>query len=130
MKMNQPIVFYDGVCGLCDHSVQFIIKRDTRHKFRYATLQSDFAKQTLGSSISFDSFVLFENGKAFYRSTAALKMFQQLGGIWILLYAFIIVPPFIRNGVYDFVARNRYKWFGKLDSCKIPTPEQRELFLD
>ena len=130
MKRNQPIVFYDGVCGLCDHSVQFIIKRDTKRIFRFATLQSDFAKQTLGSSISFDSFVLFENGKAFYRSTAALKMFQQLGGFWVLLYAFMIVPPFIRNGVYDFIARNRYKWFGKLDSCKIPTPEQRELFLD
>ena len=130
MKRNQPIVFYDGVCGLCDHSVQFIIKRDTKRIFRFATLQSDFAKQTLGSSISFDSFVLFENGKAFYRSTAALKMFQQLGGFWVLLYAFMIVPPFIRNGVYDFIARNRYKWFGKLDSCKIPTPEQREFFLD
>jgi predicted DCC family thiol-disulfide oxidoreductase YuxK len=128
--MNQPIVFYDGVCGLCDHSVQFIIKHDSQRIFRFATLQSDFAKHTLGSSISFDSFVLFENGNAFYRSTAALKMFQLLGGVWLLFYVLIIVPPFIRNGIYDFVARNRYKWFGKLDSCKIPTPEQRGLFLD
>jgi predicted DCC family thiol-disulfide oxidoreductase YuxK len=127
---EHPIIFYDGVCGLCDHSVQFIIKHDKKRVFRFATLQSDFAHKVLGESITFDSFVFYENGKAAYRSTAALKMFRKLGSAWSLLYAFMIVPPFIRNGVYDFVARNRYKWFGQFDSCKIPTPEQRALFLD
>jgi predicted DCC family thiol-disulfide oxidoreductase YuxK len=127
---EHPIIFYDGVCGLCDHSVQFIIKHDKRRVFRFATLQSDFAHKVLGENITFDSFVFYENGKAAYRSTAALKMFSKLGGAWSLLYAFMIVPPFIRNGVYDFIARNRYKWFGQFDSCKIPTPEQKALFLD
>lgn len=127
---KHPIVFYDGVCGLCDRSIQFIIQRDRKGIFRYAALQSDVALKTLGESISFDSFVLYENGVAYYRSTAALKVLKKLGGLWSLLYVLIIIPPVIRNAVYDFVARNRYKWFGKFDSCKIPTKEQRALFLD
>lgn len=127
---KHPIVFYDGVCGLCDRSIQFIIQRDCQRVFRYAALQSDVALKTLGQSITFDSFVLYENGVAYYRSTAALKVLKKLGGFWSLLYILIIIPPFIRNAVYDFVARNRYKWFGKFDSCKIPTAEQRSLFLD
>lgn len=127
---NHPVVFYDGVCGLCDRSVQFTIRHDSKRVFRYAALQSDIAHQTLGEHITFDSFIYYENGKAFYRSTAALKVLKKLGGIWSLLYVFILVPAFIRNAVYDFIADNRYKWFGKFDSCKIPTPEQRALFLD
>lgn len=126
---DHPIIFYDGVCGLCDRSIQFILKHDHKRVFRYAALQSDFAKQTLGDQLAFDSFVYYDKGKVFYRSTAALKMFKALGGGWSLLYGFMVVPAFIRNAVYDFVARNRYKWFGKFDSCKIPTPEQRALFL-
>lgn len=128
--VNHPIIFYDGVCGLCDQSVQFILKHDTKRVFRYATLQSDFAHVVLGETISFDSFIMYENGKASYRSSAALKVFSKLGGAWKLLYVFMLVPPFVRNGVYDFIAKRRYKWFGKFDSCKIPTPEQKALFLD
>lgn len=127
---KHPVVFYDGVCGLCDRSIQFIIQRDRQRVFRYAALQSDIARKTLGQSITFDSFILFENGVAYDRSTAALKVLKKLGGLWSLLYIFIIIPPIIRNAVYDFVARNRYEWFGKFESCKIPTPEQRSLFLD
>jgi predicted DCC family thiol-disulfide oxidoreductase YuxK len=127
---EHPIIFYDGVCGLCDRSIQFIMLHDKKKVFRFAALQSDFAAKTLGENLTFDSFIYYHNGKAFYRSSAALHMFKMLGGRWSLLYGFMIVPPFIRNGVYDFVARNRYKWFGKFDSCKIPTPEQRALFLD
>lgn len=130
MMNNSPVIFYDGVCGLCDRSVQFIIKHDSKKTFRFAALQSDFAKQTLGEHISFDSFIYYENGKAFDRSTGALKMFRKLGETWSLLYVFIIIPPFIRNAVYNWVAKNRYKWFGKFDSCKIPTPEQRSRFID
>lgn len=127
---NHPIVFFDGVCGLCDRSVQFTISHDKKRVFRYATLQSEIARQMLGEQITFESFILYENGKVFYRSTAALKVAEKLGGFWRLLYVFMLVPAFIRNGVYDFIAKNRYKWFGKFDSCKIPTPEQRALFLD
>jgi predicted DCC family thiol-disulfide oxidoreductase YuxK len=130
MTDNSPIIFYDGVCGLCDKSVQFIIAHDTRKIFRFAALQSDLAKQALGKDLSLDSFIYYENGKAFDRSTGALKMFKKLGGLWSLLYVFMIIPPFLRNTVYDWVAKNRYKWFGKFDSCKIPTPEQRSRFID
>jgi predicted DCC family thiol-disulfide oxidoreductase YuxK len=127
---EHPIIFYDGVCGLCDRSIQFIIQNDRERKFRFAALQSDIAARTLGDNITLDSFVFYEKGKARYRSSAALHMFRALGGGWKLLYGFIIVPPFIRNAVYDFVARNRYRWFGKYDTCRIPTPEQRSRFLD
>jgi predicted DCC family thiol-disulfide oxidoreductase YuxK len=130
MTENNPIIFYDGVCGLCDRSVQFIIKQDKKKIFRFATLQSEFARKNLGDAITFDSFVFYENGNASYQSTAALMMFKKLGGLWSGLYIFIIVPAFIRNAIYNYVAKNRYKWFGKFDSCKIPSQEQRALFLD
>ena len=130
MIENNPIIFYDGVCGLCDRSVQFIIKHDKKKIFRFATLQSEFASKILGTNITFDSFIFYEKEKVFYQSTAALMMFKKLGGLLSWLYIFIIVPAFIRNAVYNFIAKNRYKWFGKFDSCKIPTQEQRALFLD
>lgn len=126
---NHPIIFYDGLCGLCDKSVQFILKHDSKRIFRFAPLQSGFAKEILGQHITFDSFILFYQNKTYFQSTAALNVLKLLGGVWLVGYVFILVPPFIRNGIYDFIARNRYKWFGKFDSCKIPTPQQRELFL-
>lgn len=128
-RFPYPVIFYDGVCGLCDKSVQFIIAHDKKKIFRFAALQSDLAKEALGDQITFDSFIYYEHGKAYYRSTAALMTIRKLGGLWQLLYGFIIVPPVIRNAVYDWVARNRYKWFGRFDACKIPTPEQRSRFL-
>lgn len=127
---TNSIVFYDGLCGLCDRSVQFIIKHDHQQRFRFAALQSPIAKQYLGDEVPFDSFILFVNGKVFTKSTAALNVLKQLGVWWKVGYLLIIIPPVIRNAIYDFVARNRYKWFGKFDSCKIPTVEQRGLFLD
>lgn len=131
MKTNShPVVFYDGVCGLCDKSVQFLIKQDKQQNLRYAALQSTLAQNVLGDNINFDSFILFNQGKVYKRSTAAIKAFQLIGGWWKLATIGYIFPTFIRDWVYDFVARNRYKWFGKFDSCKIPTPEQRQLFLD
>jgi predicted DCC family thiol-disulfide oxidoreductase YuxK len=130
MKVNNhPIVFYDGVCGLCDRSVQFLIKHDKKQMFRYAALQSDIATKYLGS-IHFESFVLYDNGKIYKRSTAAIKVFIYLGGWWKLSIACFIFPAFVRDAVYDYVSRNRYKWFGKYNSCKIPTPDQRKLFID
>ncbi len=129
MMENNPIIFYDGLCGLCDRSVQFIIKNDKRKKFRFATLQSDFAEQILGDDANADTFILFENGKIITRSTAALRVCKILSGKLSLLYIFILVPAFIRDTFYDLIARNRYKWFGHFDECKIPTPEQKELFI-
>ena len=130
MNSNNPVIFYDGVCALCNNSVQFVIKRDRKKIFRYAALQSAYAQQELGNSIQFDSFVLWYNGKLYTRSTAALKVLWLLGGVWALGYVLMIIPAFIRNAVYDWVARNRYRWFGKYESCPIPTAEQRALFLD
>jgi len=126
--VNHGIVLFDGVCNLCNSSVQFIIKRDTKDYFRFDSLQSYIEK---GNSlpINEDSIILIENGQFYSRSTAALRIAKRLNGLWKLLYVFIIVPPFIRNAVYDYIARNRYRWFGKQDSCMMPTAEMREKFL-
>ncbi|MEI6264380.1 MAG: thiol-disulfide oxidoreductase DCC family protein [Sphingobacteriia bacterium] len=131
---KHSIILFDGVCNLCSSSVQFVIKHDPQHHFRFASLQSDFGQQKLAhfnlSTIAFNSFVLLENGKMYTESTAALKVAKQLNKGWSLLYAFIIVPAFIRNAVYQFIAKNRYKWFGKKETCWIPTPALQHLFFD
>jgi len=129
MTENNPIIFYDGLCGLCDHSVQFIIRHDKKKKFRFAALQSDFALQTLGEKKLTNSFILYQNETISDQSTAALNVCKTLGGYMNLLYVFILIPKFLRDAIYNWIARNRYQWFGKFDTCKIPTPEQKELFI-
>lgn len=128
----ETVIFFDGVCNLCNASVQFVIARDSKNYFKFAALQSDLAVSKLANySLQVkqgDSFVLLENGKVYEQSTAALRVAKRLNGLWPLLYAFIVVPPFIRNWVYKFIARNRYKWFGKQESCWVPTPELRSRF--
>jgi predicted DCC family thiol-disulfide oxidoreductase YuxK len=129
-----PVIFFDGFCNLCNGSVQFVIKRDSDQIFRFASLQSNLAKEQLTlfniSPNALESFILVENNKVYQRSTAALRVARRLNGLWPLLYAFIIVPPFIRNAVYNYIAKNRYKWFGKQESCWVPTPELKSKFLD
>lgn len=130
----QAVIFFDGLCNLCNGAVQFTIERDRRNVFRFASLQSDFAREKL-KDFNFEpaegsSFVLLEEGKIYQRSTAALRVAKKLKGLWPLLYAFIIIPPFIRDAVYNYIAKNRYKWFGKQESCWIPTPELKSKFLD
>ncbi|RYG18566.1 MAG: DUF393 domain-containing protein [Chitinophagaceae bacterium] len=128
----ETVIFFDGVCNLCNASVQFVIARDSKNYFKFAALQSDLAVSKLANySLQVkqgDSFVLLENGKVYEQSTAALRVAKRLSGLWPLLYAFIVVPPFIRNWVYKVIARNRYKWFGKQESCWVPTPELRSRF--
>ena len=131
---QNSIVLFDGVCNLCNGAVQFIIKHDPQNNFQFAALQSD-AGQKLLKEFSlplevFNSFVLIENNKAYTKSDAALKVARRLKGPVRLLYGFIIVPVFIRNAVYRFIAANRYKWFGKKESCMIPTPALRAKFLN
>lgn len=130
---QNPVIFFDGVCNLCTGSVQFIIKHDTAKHFRFASLQSGPGQKLLEhnhlSLTEFGSFILYEKGKIFTRSTAALRVTRKLNGLWPMLYAFIIIPPFIRNAVYDFIARNRYRWFGKKEVCWIPTPELDQWFI-
>ena len=129
----ERIILFDGVCNFCDASVQFMIKRDPSGKFKYTPLQSETGQKILTenglSAAEFDSIVLSENGKIYKKSTAALRIAKELNGLWPLMYIFIVVPPFIRNVVYDFVAANRYKWYGKKDACMIPSPEVRSRFV-
>lgn len=129
-----PIVFFDGLCNLCNGAVQFMIERDEKNMFHFASLQSDFAKESLKpfniDAEKKDSFILLENGKLYQRSTAALRVARKLNKLWPLLYGFIIVPRFVRDGVYNYVGKNRYKWFGKKESCWIPTADLKAKFLD
>jgi len=119
---------------LCNNVVQFVIKQDNKAVFRFASLQSPFGlsvkeKFNLNHS-NLNSFILVDEEKVFIQSTAALKVANYLGGYWRVSYALIIIPPFIRDSVYAIIAKNRYKWFGKKESCMIPTQNINDLFLD
>lgn len=133
VHQGHSIVLVDGVCHFCQGLTKWIIKRDPEGKYHFASLQSDVAKELLEkgnlSTDSMDTFVLIENGKYYTRSTAALRLAKGLKFPYPLLYVFIIVPKFIRNAVYNLVARNRYRWFGKDEACMLPTPEIKDRFL-
>lgn len=130
----KKIVLFDGLCNLCDRSVQFIIKRDKRKEFYFASLQGKSARELLAKyhlpADHLHSFVFIKDGKAYTRSSASLQVANTLGGAWKLLYVFMIVPKFIRDSIYNWIARNRYKWFGKKEECIIPTPALKSRFLD
>jgi predicted DCC family thiol-disulfide oxidoreductase YuxK len=130
---DHPVILFDGVCNFCNGTINFIIKRDKKRVFRYAPLQSEAGQQLLRQhhlpTNGFDSFVLIDNGKAYKKTTAALHLYPKLGGIWKLVKALWILPPFIRDAGYNIIAANRYKWWGKKDTCMIPSPEVRSLFL-
>lgn len=131
--LKNPVIFFDGVCNLCTGSVQFIIKHDPKHYFRFASLQSELGQQFLQqnglSADTFDSFIVWEDGKYYTESTAALRVVRKLNGLWSGLYTFILLPAFIRNSVYKLIARNRYRWFGKKEVCWLPTAELNSLFI-
>jgi len=133
MTNNPAIVLFDGICNFCSSSVLFIINRDREGYFRFAALQTDTGKQIMEeygvNLIGKDSIILIENKKVYYRSSAALRISRKLRGAWKLFYAFIIIPPFLRNFFYDLVARNRYRWFGKRDTCFLPDAKIRERFI-
>lgn len=131
---DKYIILFDGVCNLCNSAINFVIKRDTNNRFLFAPLQSksgaELVKKHLIDTATVDSIILIKNNTAYVKSTAALKIAQSLSGLWPLLLLFMIIPPFIRNWVYDYVAKNRYQWYGKKNACMIPTPELRDKFLD
>lgn len=132
-EMPNPIVLFDGVCNLCSSVVRFTILRDPDRIFRFASLQSEVGHFFLNkfglSTEDFDSFVLIEGDKFFLRSTAVLSLCKKLRGLWPLLYLLIIIPRPIRDFVYNIVAENRYKWFGKKEECFIPSADIRNRFL-
>lgn len=135
LPKNKKIILFDGVCNLCNSFVQYVIKHDKKDLFRFASLQSDLGQKILKhtgiSGKNIDSIVLYEPGISyFYKSDAALEIIKNLGGFPALAYGFVVLPKFIRDKMYDHVARNRYKWYGKSDSCWIPTPELKAKFLD
>lgn len=131
---GNPIILFDGVCNFCSGVVNFIIERDTKGVFRFAPLQSDAGERILEhfnlAGEDFDTFVLVEGEESYIKSTAALRMCRLLGGFWKLLYVFMVIPVPVRDAVYDYIARNRYKWFGKKEECMVPGPEVRRRFLE
>ena len=128
------LLLFDGVCNFCNGSVQYILERDRREAFCFASLQSPLGQKiTAAMGIppqTMDTFVMLENGRAYTRSTAALRVLRRLGGWRALFYGLILFPRPLRDAVYSLIARNRYRWFGKRDSCMMPTPELRRRFLD
>ncbi|MEH7384164.1 thiol-disulfide oxidoreductase DCC family protein [Bacillus sp. JJ1521] len=126
------IILFDGVCHFCNNSVQFILKRDSKQRYHFASLQSEAGKALLKKHHipeDINSFVLIEDGRYFTKSSAALRVCRNLKGVYKLLVIFKIVPAPIRDIFYHVIANNRYKWFGKQESCMLPPPEVRKRFL-
>ncbi|WP_163971085.1 thiol-disulfide oxidoreductase DCC family protein [Oceanobacillus halotolerans] len=126
------IILFDGECNFCDQSVQFIIKRDPKGYFKFASLQSDVGKKLLKKHHvpeNIDSFVLIDDDNCYVQSSAALRVCKHLKGTWKIPFILLIVPKPIRDFFYKIIAANRYKWFGTKKSCMIPTPEERKRFL-
>jgi len=129
----ERIILFDGVCNLCNSSVQFIIKRDPKGRFKFASIQSETGQSLLelhGYDKEIDSFILIENQKIYFKSSAALMVCRNLNGLWKLLTILRILPAPFRDFFYDVVANNRYKWFGKKESCMLPTKEMKKRFLN
>jgi len=130
---ENPIILFDGVCNFCDAAINFVLKQDKKGVFRFAPLQSEAGQRILRQYNlpikDFESFVLIDAGKVYKKSAASLRVLNNLAWYWKVSQIFWIVPRFIRNAIYDFIAKNRYKWFGKKEECMIPTPEVRNRFL-
>lgn len=133
MGKAKKIILFDGICNLCNGAVVFIIKRDHQDLFRYAALQSDIGKELTQKhnidTTKVDSIVLIEADRHCTKSSAALRIARHLSGGYPLLYGLIILPKFIRDRMYDVIAENRYRWFGKRENCMVPTPKLKAKFL-
>ncbi len=131
--MEHPVLLFDGVCNLCNHTVQFIISQDKNAFFRFASLQSEIGQTLLKKQNivlqNLESVVLIYQNKVYTHSDAPLEVAFLLGGFWKMAYFFKIFPAFLRNSVYRFIAKHRYHWFGKQESCWLPTAELKMRFL-
>ncbi len=134
-NQSEPIVLLiDGHCNMCHGLAKFVVGRDKRAVFRFASLQSELGRRLLKEGgmpeDALETFVMVDNGKYYTKSTAALRIGRKLGWPWSVAYPAIVVPRFVRDRVYRFVARRRYRWFGRSESCLLPTPEMRSRFLE
>jgi predicted DCC family thiol-disulfide oxidoreductase YuxK len=134
LPKNKKIILFDGVCNLCNSWVQFVIKNDKKDAFRFVALQSDLGQEIIHyigiGSQNIDSIILYQPTVAYYyKSSAVLEIAKILGGIYSLVWIFKIIPKDVRDAMYDYIAKNRYKWYGKKESCMIPTPEIKAKFL-
>ena len=130
---ENPILLFDGVCNLCVGSVQFFLKHDRKQILKFASLQSEFGTNQIKAyeiPASIDSLILITNDRAYYYSSAALRGAAYMGSFWPILKILLIVPPFLRNGIYRWIAKSRYNWFGKKESCWLPTPELQKRFIE
>ena len=133
-KENTKVILFDGICNLCNNAVNFIIKNDKKNIFQFAPLQGKYGikiqnKYELDLK-EIDSIILVDGDKVFTRSTAALRIAKDLRAPYFIFYIFIVIPVFIRNFIYDLIAKNRYKWFGKMESCMMPSNELKSKFFD
>jgi predicted DCC family thiol-disulfide oxidoreductase YuxK len=134
LPKNKKIILFDGVCNLCDSSVQFIIKNDSKDVFRFTAIQSELGQEIIHhiniDTKLIDSIILYEPGVAYYhKAEAALLIARNLKGIYKLISYLNFLPKGLKNMVYDYIAKNRYKWYGKKDACMMPTPELKSKFL-
>jgi predicted DCC family thiol-disulfide oxidoreductase YuxK len=133
MMKKPSIIFFDGVCNLCNASIDFIIKRDKNNRFLVGALQDAHSRKVLAqyqvNENYLDSLVLLQDGEIHYKSTAALKIAKALSGLWPIFYPLINLPEGFRDKLYDWIASNRYSWFGKKNTCRLPTSEERSKFL-
>lgn len=130
---DHPVLFFDGVCNLCNGFIDFLVRRDRKRQLRFAPLQgraASFALPAHDAQADFDSVILVDGGLIYTRSTAALRSIAKLGGVWSGAKALLWIPTPIRDGVYRLIAKNRYRWFGRKDTCRLPSKEERALFLD
>jgi predicted DCC family thiol-disulfide oxidoreductase YuxK len=129
--MEKNIVYFDGVCGLCNSFIDFLMRNDKRNRLFFTPLQGETAAARLGLNPTqkFDTVMFEEKGKIYSKSGAGLRILYTIGGFWKIFIILLIFPPFIRNFFYDIIANNRYKWFGKKESCRMPTKEERAKFL-
>jgi predicted DCC family thiol-disulfide oxidoreductase YuxK len=132
--MEHPVILFDGVCNYCNGMVNFLIRKDRKEILRFAALQSKAGQELLQQyklpTTAFDTFILIEQGKVYKRSSAALRLYNKLPWYWKWTQVFWIVPRFLRDAVYNLIARNRYKWFGKKEECMVPTEDVKSRFLE
>jgi predicted DCC family thiol-disulfide oxidoreductase YuxK len=130
---GKSVILFDGVCNLCNASINFILERDKTDRFLVGAIQEGPGQRLLRQfkvpPAYLDSVILIEQQRIYFRSSAALRISRHLSGPWPMLYPLIVLPRFIRDGLYDWIGKNRYRWFGKNNTCRVPTPEERAKFL-